>query len=323
MGKDSGGGGGGAGGGQFSAANRRLMALTDYLPGFVTYHCAMIGLDMSGKTTLLYRLKFDQYVSAAPTIGFNCEKIRFNGSSFMVWDVGGQDKLRPLWRSYTRCTDGIIFVVDSSREETLEEAKLELLNICKVKQGQRSSSTQGQGRQGQPPPVLVLANKQDLPSAVDLARIERRLGLRELGVKGRTWNLQSTCAVTGEGLDEGMAKLTDMIKPPKNSSSNSSSGASGALGGALSGANKNGAKSGAAANSCGSSVNLSSSGSSASSSSAISQIRTSSSGSGSSSSSNGNSSGVNGAISGATSRSASSSRSFGARRVRRSHSHVR
>ena len=67
MGKDSSGG---------LSPNRKLLSLTDYLPGFVTYHCAMIGLDMSGKTTVLYRLKFDQYVSAAPTIGFNCEKVR-------------------------------------------------------------------------------------------------------------------------------------------------------------------------------------------------------------------------------------------------------
>merc|ERR1719376_1956023 len=100
---------------------------------------------MSGKTTLLYRLKFDQYVSAAPTIGFNCEKIRFNGSSFMVWDVGGQDKLRPLWRSYTRCTDGIIFVVDSSREETLEEAKLELQKIYKSCQQANSANSNRPG----------------------------------------------------------------------------------------------------------------------------------------------------------------------------------
>ena len=67
MGKDS--------NSMMSGSNRKLLSLTDYLPGFVTYHCAMIGLDMSGKTTVLYRLKFDQYVSAAPTIGFNCEKV--------------------------------------------------------------------------------------------------------------------------------------------------------------------------------------------------------------------------------------------------------
>merc|ERR1719376_397169 len=100
---------------------------------------------MSGKTTLLYRLKFDQYVSAAPTIGFNCEKIRFNGSSFMVWDVGGQDKLRPLWRSYTRCTDGIIFVVDSCKHDRFEEAKLELQNIYKSCQQANSANSNRSG----------------------------------------------------------------------------------------------------------------------------------------------------------------------------------
>ena len=50
-------------------------ALTDHLPQMGSRHCAMIGLDSAGKTTLLYRLKFGQYVNTAPTIGFNCEKV--------------------------------------------------------------------------------------------------------------------------------------------------------------------------------------------------------------------------------------------------------
>ena len=41
-----------------------------------SFHCAMLGLDSAGKTTALYRLKFGQYMNAAPTIGFNCEKVR-------------------------------------------------------------------------------------------------------------------------------------------------------------------------------------------------------------------------------------------------------
>ena len=40
------------------------------------HHCVMIGLDSSGKTTILYRLKHGQYTNTAPTIGFNCEKVR-------------------------------------------------------------------------------------------------------------------------------------------------------------------------------------------------------------------------------------------------------
>ena len=39
------------------------------------YHCVMIGLDGSGKTTILYRLKYGQYTNTVPTIGFNCEKV--------------------------------------------------------------------------------------------------------------------------------------------------------------------------------------------------------------------------------------------------------
>ena len=54
-----------------------LATLTDGIPGLTTYHCAILGLDTAGKTTVLYRLKFDQYVNAAPTIGFNCEKVGF------------------------------------------------------------------------------------------------------------------------------------------------------------------------------------------------------------------------------------------------------
>ena len=54
-----------------------LLQITDNIPGLTTYHCAIVGLDTAGKTTVLYRLKFDQYVNAAPTIGFNCEKVSF------------------------------------------------------------------------------------------------------------------------------------------------------------------------------------------------------------------------------------------------------
>ena len=113
-------------------------ALLDALPAVMKedYHVVMIGLDGAGKTTTLYRMKFDQYVNTVPTIGFNCEKVRGSlgasrGVTFLVWDVGGQEKIRPLWRSYTRCTDGIIFVCDSSDEERLEEAKMELFRTMR------------------------------------------------------------------------------------------------------------------------------------------------------------------------------------------------
>jgi len=79
------------------------------------------------------------------------------GVNFLVWDVGGQEKLRPLWKSYTRCTDGIIFVVDSCDTERLEEAKMELTRTA------RSPDNVSV-------PILILANKQDLPGIIDIIK---------------------------------------------------------------------------------------------------------------------------------------------------------
>ena len=132
-------------------------------------------------------------------------QIKLNGKSHMIWDVGGQDKLRPLWRSYTRCTDGIIFVVDSSKQERFEEAKLELSKIYKSCQVRSNGNI----------PLLVLANKQDLPNAMDSNKVEQLLALKDLGTKGTSWQVQAICAVTGEGLEEGIAKLHEMISGKK------------------------------------------------------------------------------------------------------------
>ena len=58
------------------------------------------GLDAAGKTTILYKLKLGEIVTTIPTIGFNVETVEYKNISFTVWDVGGQDKIRPLWRHY-------------------------------------------------------------------------------------------------------------------------------------------------------------------------------------------------------------------------------
>ncbi|GAB0098133.1 ADP-ribosylation factor-like protein 4A [Sergentomyia squamirostris] len=195
-----------------AAMGKSSNVLFDSLPSAQgTLHIVMLGLDSAGKTTALYRLKFDQYLNTVPTIGFNCEKVRgaigkAKGANFLVWDVGGQEKLRPLWRSYTRCTDGIVFVVDSVDMERMEEAKMELMRTIKCPDNQGV-------------PLLVLANKQDLPGACEPRELERLLGLHELPstytTEGATapkmTYIQPACAITGDGLQEGFEALYDMI----------------------------------------------------------------------------------------------------------------
>mmetsp|Transcript_335 Transcript_335/g.1144 ORF Transcript_335/g.1144 Transcript_335/m.1144 type:complete len:166 (+) Transcript_335:3-500(+) len=86
----------------------------------------MVGLDAAGKTTILYKLKLGEIVTTIPTIGFNVETVEYKNISFTVWDVGGQDKIRPLWRHYFQNTQGLIFVVDSNDRDRIGEARDEL-----------------------------------------------------------------------------------------------------------------------------------------------------------------------------------------------------
>ena len=64
----------------------------------------MVGLDNAGKTTVLYRLKLGEVVATVPTIGFNVETVQYKKLTFDVWDVGGQHKLRGLWKHYYQGT---------------------------------------------------------------------------------------------------------------------------------------------------------------------------------------------------------------------------
>merc|ERR550532_3622986 len=86
----------------------------------------MVGLDAVGKTTVLYKLKLNEVVTTISTIGFNVETVEYKNITFTVCDVGGQDKIRPLWRHYYQNTQGVIFVVDSNDRDRAEDAREEL-----------------------------------------------------------------------------------------------------------------------------------------------------------------------------------------------------
>merc|ERR1712195_112601 len=113
----------------------------------------MVGLDAAGKTTILYKLKLGEIVTTIPTIGFNVETVEYKNISFTVWDIGGQDKIRKLWRYYYTGTDGAIFIVDSSDRDRIEDAREELFGMLDNDEMRDAV-------------LLVFANKQDLPGAM-------------------------------------------------------------------------------------------------------------------------------------------------------------
>jgi len=82
------------------------LTLREYPFRFESLHKKQVGLDAAGKTTTLYKLKLGEVVTTIPTIGFNVETVEYKNINFTVWDVGGQDKIRPLWRHYYQNTQG-------------------------------------------------------------------------------------------------------------------------------------------------------------------------------------------------------------------------
>ncbi|KAE8283394.1 ADP-ribosylation factor 1 [Larimichthys crocea] len=145
-------------------------------------------------------LKLGEIVTTIPTIGFNVETVEYKNISFTVWDVGGQDKIRPLWRHYFQNTQGLIFVVDSNDRERVGEAKEELMRMLAEDELRDVV-------------LLVFANKQDLPNAMSAADITNHLGLSSL--RQRLWYIQSTCATSGDGLYEGLDWLSNQLKNTK------------------------------------------------------------------------------------------------------------
>ncbi|TMS01108.1 ADP-ribosylation factor 4 [Larimichthys crocea] len=100
-------------------------------------------------------------------MGFNVETVEYKNICFTVWDVGGQDKIRPLWRHYFQNTQGLIFVVDSNDRERVAESAEELAKM--IHEDELKEAV-----------ILVFANKQDLPNAMGVSELTDKLGLHNL-----------------------------------------------------------------------------------------------------------------------------------------------
>ncbi|XP_071427005.1 ADP-ribosylation factor-like protein 11 [Pithys albifrons albifrons] len=164
----------------------------------------MLGLDFAGKSTLLYKLKSSQAVETCPTVGFNVESLQTPcGVSFTLWDVGGQDSLRASWPEYLEDIDTLIFVLDSTDVARLPKA------MAALEEALSHPSMAGI-------PVLLLANKQEVPGALPPAELGEMLQQGQLA--GHHWVLRGCSAHTGQGLPEVLAILGQLLQGPEQSS---------------------------------------------------------------------------------------------------------
>merc|ERR1719161_2937735 len=89
----------------------------------------VLGLDNSGKTTILKALSEEDISTIMPTQGFNIKSLTQDGFKLNVWDIGGQKAIRPYWKNYYKNTDSLVFVVDSADKRRLKEAAEQLNSI--------------------------------------------------------------------------------------------------------------------------------------------------------------------------------------------------
>ncbi|KAG0037111.1 Arf GTPase arf1 [Podila clonocystis] len=162
----------------------------------------MLSLDAAGKSTILYQLKLGEVVTTIPTIGFNVETIRYKNLSFRIWDVGGGDKIRLLWRHYFEDVIALIYVVDVADRARVNSAKEEL---CRLLTEEETFGAKI---------LLIMANKQDLPGGMSTSELIEIFNLDEIA-KTRVWYVQPCCALTGEGLEQGMAWLAETYATQK------------------------------------------------------------------------------------------------------------
>ena len=157
----------------------------------------MVGLDSGGKTTILYKLKLNERVNTVPTIGFNVESVKYKNLDLTVWDVGGQEKIRKLWRHYYNNVDVVIFVIDSNDSGRFPEVKEELHYLLNEDQLRDSI-------------VLIYSNKTDLPNSVDSSQIAIEIDTNSIKQK---WFMQPISALYEEsGIYNGLEWIQNNLQ---------------------------------------------------------------------------------------------------------------
>eukprot|EP01029_Cantina_marsupialis_P005413 TRINITY_DN1586_c0_g1_i2.p2 TRINITY_DN1586_c0_g1~~TRINITY_DN1586_c0_g1_i2.p2 ORF type:complete len:195 (-),score=52.93 TRINITY_DN1586_c0_g1_i2:1215-1739(-) len=163
----------------------------------------VVGLDNSGKTTLLNHLKpkKGEVTEVVPTVGFAVEEFSKGNVAFTAFDMSGQGRYRSLWEQYYTDIHAVIFVVDSAdkiRMCVVKEELQDLLSNPVVKDANI--------------PILFFANKMDLPAALSAVDVMSMLALDAIE---KPWHIASSNALTGEGVDEGINWLAEQLKKRK------------------------------------------------------------------------------------------------------------
>jgi small GTP-binding protein len=186
----------------------------------------LLGLQASGKTALLECMKVhittkhkqvsslslgsehsdkpgissSKLAALTPTVGLNVARLPTGRERLLVWDLGGAEGLRPIWARYVSEAEALVWVVDSSDPENMEESRRCLHQVLATEHLSRA-------------PLLVYANKQDLDGAIDAVRTSLALDLLS-DAELRPQCVQPSSAKTGAGVLEGLEWLVQWLRNP-------------------------------------------------------------------------------------------------------------
>ncbi|KAN0052798.1 hypothetical protein ACTA71_006905 [Dictyostelium dimigraforme] len=166
------------------------------------YRILILGQEGTGKSSFLNKLILDENPLYIPTIGFGVESIQFKNYDILVWDCDINNKaFLTLIRHYYIDTRVVIFFVDSTSNENQLKETRELIDMVYLNEKQLENSL-----------LLVFANKQDLPNALNITNLIDILGLHRIDFqnqnenqdnKKRKWIIQPCSVKRGDGINEG------------------------------------------------------------------------------------------------------------------------
>ncbi|HEY0089534.1 MAG TPA: Arf family protein [Candidatus Lokiarchaeia archaeon] len=160
------------------------------------------GLSKVGKTTIVKILQNSYLTNTLPTTNVEVSKINVNNISIITFDAPGQSKFRELWNPFLKNQDGLVYVLDITNKEQINEAKEVLHNVA------MHENLRGL-------PLLILFNKSDVEEP-DIEEIKRLLCLDKLGDRPMKYFL--TSAITRENIKEAFdwlsLKMLGRIRKP-------------------------------------------------------------------------------------------------------------
>ncbi|ORY13434.1 ADP-ribosylation factor [Clohesyomyces aquaticus] len=158
----------------------------------------MLGLDNAGKTTIVKKIMNEDVNSVSPTLGFIIKTIEYDGYKLNIWDVGGQKTLRTYWKNYFEKTDTLIWVVDATDRERIDDCRQELESLLLEERLMGAS-------------LLVFKNKSDVSGSMTEDEVREvgwhvtfPSGLHLDSIKTHKWTIMACSAMTGLNLHEGL-----------------------------------------------------------------------------------------------------------------------